>query len=442
MNGMWGQVLSCLIIVLEWLMCAKLAAHIGKCVKNKKANRDLSINIVVICTLYLLKVDPNVRIITAILLSIIYMIRNCRVSKVKATLVGIMFWLIMITLDALAMVIVMLLNQLDNPSAIFVKGEFTIQCILVSKLLAYGIIIMITKLTMIYEEFPKKYFLYLLFPLIANMINLFFLYSSSLSKQGIFSTRMVLVISTFATTVSTVIFILLQGTIINEQKERTQFLLLNDKLQMQYKYYENLQKEQERVRKLYHDMRNHISCIQLLANNKAANEYVKKINKELEDIREADHISTGSPILDVILTDKKRECNEKGIQFCSQVDFEKCDFVEMIDVTSLFSNIINNAIEACDKVKATEERTIRLKSTYVDDFFVLVAANAKENDIYIEEGNFVTSKQDSFIHGLGTKNIREVVEKYNGQVKFEYTKNEFKVKIYLPISIYVNQIAK
>lgn len=233
--------------------------------------------------------------------------------------------------------------------------------------------------------------------------------------------------------VSIIIIILLFKRTIEENKIKYENRLIENKLDMQYTYYLNIQENNMKVRALYHDINNHIYCINNLNNdNKKINEYVSSLKDE---IKEFEFIyDTGNMILDIIINEKSKLCRNKGIKFTCNIDFSMVKFVKPTDVSSIFSNVLDNAIEACDKINDENiNKYIKVKGTMTKAFFVLKCENSKVNDVRFQKGRMLTDKADNFIHGMGIQSIKLSIKKYNGEVLFEDCKEKFILKIYIPL---------
>ncbi|MCU9807310.1 ATP-binding protein [Paraclostridium sp. AKS46] len=106
----------------------------------------------------------------------------------------------------------------------------------------------------------------------------------------------------------------------------------------------------------------------------------------------------------------------------------------MLDVCSIFSNMIDNAIEACIKINDKDRnRFINIKGTIVNGFFVIKCENSKVNEVKFKDKNIKTDKRDSNLHGIGIKSIKTSVQKYDGELFIDYQDYIFTVKIYIPI---------
>ena len=68
--------------------------------------------------------------------------------------------------------------------------------------------------------------------------------------------------------------------------------------------------------------------------------------------------------MDIILKDKAAKAREKGIDFSAQLDLHGSDFLDPLDLSTLFGNALDNAIEACEKL----EKFLRENSTAVLDW--------------------------------------------------------------------------
>ncbi|MCE9676829.1 ATP-binding protein [Paraclostridium bifermentans] len=230
---------------------------------------------------------------------------------------------------------------------------------------------------------------------------------------------------------SSFLLLMIVFKIIKDIKEKSEERLLKEKIDIQYKYYLNLQESQNKVKKLYHDINNHMFCIKNLSSDKEdVNKYIDEMSKELNQFKEIHN--TGNMILDIILKEKQNICNENNIDLTCDVNFSKCNFIEMTDVCSIFSNILDNAIEACNKT-SMDKKYIKIRGTLVKSYYVIRCENSKTNKLEIKNSKIITSKKDKFIHGIGLKSVKSSIKKYNGDLEIEDFKNKFLLQIYIPI---------
>lgn len=191
-----------------------------------------------------------------------------------------------------------------------------------------------------------------------------------------------------------------------------------------------MQKNYSKVREIYHDMNNHIMCIEKL-NSMDRKKYINEIKEKLEDVKNNFH--TNNLILDIILMEKEEICKEYNINLYVDLNLKKCDFIEMTDICTIFSNLLDNAIEASKNIEDEENKKIFIKDTIVNKFYLIKIENNKKNIIIKKENRIITSKKDDFLHGLGLQSVRNAVEKYNGNMDINDSENVFEIIIYIPL---------
>ncbi|MCF8926394.1 ATP-binding protein [Clostridioides difficile] len=275
----------------------------------------------------------------------------------------------------------------------------------------------------------KRNYVYLLFALLVNTMNMLVNYVlkklerfGSLHSEGYYFDNFV---NPKLVGASSIFLILLFKEIIKENRLKSQAELIKNKLDMQYAHYLSIQESHMRVKKLYHYINNHIYCIDNLRNNsKEINEYVNNLKDEIKTFKYI--YNTGNMILDIIINEKSEVCLKKGIKFTCSINFSKVNFVKPIDVSSIFSNILDNAIEACDKiVDENINKYIRIKGTITRSFFVLKCENSKLNQLTFNKNILLTNKMDKFVHGIGIQSIKSSLQKYNGELLFENSIDKF-----------------
>ena len=282
----------------------------------------------------------------------------------------------------------------------------------------------------------KRNYIYLSLALMVNLINIIVSYiSKKLERYGLSSDKYILdhIVTPKLILASTIVIILLFVKVIKDNKIKSQKELMKNKLDMQYEHYLSVQESNMKFRKLYHDLNKHNSTIYNLKNNsKEVNEYVNNLKGEIKEFKSI--YNTGNIILDIIITEKSEICSKKGIKFICDINFSKVDFIKPIDVSSIFANILDNAIEACDKIQDENiNKYIRIKGTISKSYFVLKCENSKVNMIKLNENKLLSDKMDKFKHGIGIQSIKSSLEKYEGEILFEDEKNKFTLNIYIPL---------
>ena len=124
-------------------------------------------------------------------------------------------------------------------------------------------------------------------------------------------------------------------------------------------------------------------------------------------------IWTGNHMLDMILNQKEKEAEKQKTQM--QISTEVFTTLPFSDreIISLFGNLLDNALEACEQIKEGE-RWIHIKMKKKNQLLYIEIVNAAKNTGIQTDENFVSKKKDGVLHGYGMKNIRDIVEQYNG----------------------------
>ena len=209
-----------------------------------------------------------------------------------------------------------------------------------------------------------------------------------------------------------------------EQKDKMQIA----QLQQQFAYYQEKLKDEEKVRSVYHDMKNHLLVLQRQINSPETAEMVEKLQSQVTMYEDYEH--TGNDILDIILKEKSETAREKHIALSVTADLNGVDFIEPLDVSTIFGNGLDNAIEASEKLPE-EQRAILVKAGRVQNFFsVLIENSCLQNREYTKQR---TTKSDDFLHGFGISNMRKAAEKYDGQLTIKCENEKFTLKILIPI---------
>lgn len=217
-------------------------------------------------------------------------------------------------------------------------------------------------------------------------------------------------------------------------KERNSYRIVEIKNQMLKKEMEERERMYEGVKKLQHDFKNHIICIEKLLEKgqfQLANEYVKDLKEEV--IETYTWIKTGNDAVDAILNLKKSEGAQKKIEMDMKINIPDNLTIKPLDLCTILGNALDNSIEANEKLKSDDKRYIDLKINPYKDYLFIEILNPSSINPIGEDGKLKTTKKDKENHGFGMKSIEAVVEKYKGILHYEYNDGKFILNIMLPI---------
>ena len=123
------------------------------------------------------------------------------------------------------------------------------------------------------------------------------------------------------------------------------------------------------------------------------------------------------------------------ISMTSVVDGTLFDFMDVMDICSIFGNALDNAIECEKKIKDREKRLIHVSAFSQRNFLIIRFENYCENDLKFDAELPTTTKEDSQFHGYGLKSLRYTVRKYGGEVDINVQDNWFELKILIPMEM-------
>lgn len=229
--------------------------------------------------------------------------------------------------------------------------------------------------------------------------------------------------SCFATNSGCIILAKYFVTSIKQDLERRNLILKKS-------YYEELEQNQTEIRRLRHDMNNHLSTIQslfLAGNQDEAKDYLKGIEEELT-VR--NRVFCKNSIVNAVLNSKYNLALKQGIDCFFHIELDKLTGIDAISLCCLFSNTLDNAIEASLKIPDPKDRQMSVKARVTEQgYFTYEIKNAKNNRITKQNGQMKSDKEDGASHGFGLTNVREMVEKYNGTLDISYTGDTFTVTV-------------
>ena len=206
-------------------------------------------------------------------------------------------------------------------------------------------------------------------------------------------------------------------------------------LKVQQDYYEELENSQLKLRKFRHDMKNHLAAAgELLREGREdkAREYLGQLSGYMDT---SNRLFCKVPIVNAVLNVKYNAALENDIDCFFGIGIDGMAGLDNISLCAIFSNTLDNAIEACKKIPDVNERRLSVKARYTENgYFSYEIVNAKVNEVRRKRGRFLTDKEDGKSHGLGISSVKEIVDRYKGTMDISYTEKEFSVVILVEVS--------
>ena len=203
--------------------------------------------------------------------------------------------------------------------------------------------------------------------------------------------------------------------------------LENQNLKLEYSYYKELENNQIEVRKLHHDMNNHLSVIYSFLEQDNLIDAKDYFNELSDKFNVSNRVFCKNSIVNAVINSKYNLAIENQIDCFFNIDIDEILPLEDIDICSIFSNTIDNAIEACLNLDDIFSRKISLKARCDKGHFSYSISNSYNGIIQFNNGKYHSTKSNSKMHGFGLENIDDIVKKYSGTLNITYSECEFKV---------------
>lgn len=241
----------------------------------------------------------------------------------------------------------------------------------------------------------------------------------------------VLPLLSFALIISIVITAYIFRKMLEGEREKQKNMIMEHQL----KHSESIEILYSEIKRIMHDMNNHIACLRNLAdvnNIEEVKKYLDNISQTISKL--GPRIKTGNPISDAVINEKYNIAEKQGVEFICYFMMPKETILEPMDLCIILSNILDNAIEACMRITDSNiSKAIWIKSYIKDIYMVIEVSNTTTDKLSYVKNKVISTKLDKFNHGMGISNVETVVRKYNGIVDIVEEKNKFIVNLMLKI---------
>ncbi len=202
----------------------------------------------------------------------------------------------------------------------------------------------------------------------------------------------------------------------SQQKEREQIKTISD-LQLQNQYLNSVYTLDEHTRKVRHDLKNHMNIMRTLLEDEQGgrvktieyiNQYVKQTSLMYETVK------TDNKVVNAVINSKLLYCAENGINTSVSVCKDVSNLSD-VEICTVLGNLLDNAIEA--ELKNDEhEREIQLNINMEEDMLNIFVKNKIKESVLAANHELKTTKKDDKNHGIGMKNIYDIVTRHNGYI--------------------------
>lgn len=296
-------------------------------------------------------------------------------------------------------------------------------CIFISKLILCILIYLVYKYNKSKLDIPKKYILIICFIAGTLMSFDYFIIEKSIAIEN----RIMEILSVVFFVASIILIILVFSLILKlaeNYKQKQDISLLELQNEMIVKSEKNTEQVFNLWRSSIHDYKHKIFAIKHWldeGNIKKVRDFIEKESESLS--QKIFYIKTGSAMVDAIINTKRNIAEEKGIVFSINVAMPKMCIVSDLDLVCILGNLIDNAIEACEK---QDKKHMEVVVKEIKKLLIIKVINSYQGQ-FTEKT--VTTKKEKYLHGIGLKNVKSIVEKYDGTYEMSKEKDEVVTKI-------------
>lgn len=268
--------------------------------------------------------------------------------------------------------------------------------------------------------------LMLLFPLTSIVMFAMLVYSSNQSGDLPIS----VVIFAGILSVANIAMLYIVTSLEKAAKQEQEAGMLKQQIALQAENYTTLKENYSTQRKATHEFKRHVQTLgDLLEHGEylTAKQYLHQLqnNRKLEVFS----ISSKHPVFDVILNQKHQVAQECSIKMHVQVNDLSLVTLQTDEIVVLLSNLLDNAIEACQRIKTRRE----IYCNIIMDDYLNIAIRNTSSPIELTDGNIKTSKCNSSEHGYGIPAVKYILNRLDAEYTFDYKDGWFAFSAEIPL---------
>ena len=374
-------------------------------------------------------------------LLIIYALIQFSISFANTIFWGITFIFSVFLSDQIAYTIISLYN-ISYLSSMEITGCIRFQGMLIYHLSLLTMIILLSLKRTSLIEFPIYMIVSSVFLIFLGGILLYLLMDTTVLLAKCFNTNNMIYRLEFANILLLLVFALTIFQLNQLGKIYARHLDLAHKQQTLVIENERLQAYKDTsmlIREWKHDFNSHMQVLQLLSHNNQWTELSEYIETMYQEQHPSNFmLSTGNPILDSVLSAKILTAKQYNIPIEWSVFLPNSIPLSPIELTSIISNLLDNAINATKSIPSDQAPYISFCLKPIGTSLFIIVNNKSTGEYSFTSSGALLSNQISIEHGIGLNRVKEIVEKYEGFMQIKPEEEAFTVKILIPMDISVH----
>ncbi|MCP8657973.1 ATP-binding protein, partial [Clostridioides difficile] len=310
--GFWN-IINLVSGTIDWIIFFLVIHLVGKRkISNIRYIFTTIIIFIFMAYINVVKVFPNIKILLCMAIGISFYITSYEDKIYKSIIVSLLFWLGLMVAEGSAVGLVVFINKLNNINITQHENLFRIQAIIMSKVFLFiGFILF--KYFKLSLDFKPKDMILIGIPILSNIVSLLLIFEYNLRVNTITTENLfIFIFAILLILSSSIILLIVIGKIVQDDKLNLEYELINERIKTNYRNYENINEVHDRLKYVYHDLKNHMICIK---NYDTKEEIISYINNLEFQISEFENFkNTGNKTLDLILAEKISICKKYDIQ--------------------------------------------------------------------------------------------------------------------------------
>lgn len=195
--------------------------------------------------------------------------------------------------------------------------------------------------------------------------------------------------------------------------------------------YEEIKEIYLNMRGWRHDYHNHLQVMkaQITAGQlEEMKQYLSDLEQNLDKVDT--YVRSGNLMTDAILNSKLSLAEQRGIRVNCKAILPKELSIEDVDLCVLLGNLLDNALEACEKIPK-EQRFLRIYMVVNKSQLYISIQNSAREELDFNEKNYISTKRGN--HGLGMKRVKALADKYEGYLTLANEPGIFAAEVTLPL---------
>lgn len=278
------------------------------------------------------------------------------------------------------------------------------------------------------EKFDFEFYIYPIVLLIVIVVFVIISYQNDLTTQS----HIVIAVSSIILIFVIIVTCILQQQSAKRKSELLELRAIQQKQDIENTYFELLEHQNEELQIFVHDMQKHLGNIYNLSeDSEKAKKYISNLSNDLSDSNKIG--KTSNKLLDLIIDKYKYVSSKQNIQLKTDIHSSDLSFIADNDLTSIFNNLLDNAVDATKK-SSTKEISLAINS--FDSMMTVDLSNSCDIPPTLKNGKLVSTKKDQGLHGYGFKSISKALKKYDGDIEWYYNEKDktFNISIIFPKS--------